>query len=480
MLFRKKLYENKIKFGNKIALETEEKRCTYEELYFHVMNTAKKILSMKKDNDTVMLCSNNSIEFVISYFAAIIAGKMVLLVDPKYNIEMINIIKEYQVHTLIVPDEIKTKIDKLCAENQVYADPYIYVNINTVMQGGGSDLDELEICIPETDFNKISVIIFTSGTEGMPKGIANSQYTLMEACKNYVSTCNITESDRFLGVTPFFHSYCMGSCMLAGIFTGAYIYVMDSFIPNKVLEKIVNYEINIFQGVPFMYDIFTNSRHVNNLCRLRLCISAGGKITRNVMDAIFTKTGIWIINEYGSSETGTIAINYPPDKPYITGRILNGVEVKLHDTDSFGRGRLAVKSEGLSLGYYKKSNRKSEYFITSDIVSFLSEDQIEVCGRCNDIINIAGLKVDTKEIEEVLLKNAKIQDCLVRKKEDEAFGECIEAIIVTNDNKLNGSAIREFCGTHLARYKIPHYIKFVSEIKKSALGKKVYTKIHEM
>jgi acyl-coenzyme A synthetase/AMP-(fatty) acid ligase len=416
-------------------------------------------------------------ELIIAYLATVIAGKILLLADPKYKDELENIINEYEVTIVIGDSDLELKMKNLTASINEPNSDRTFINISTVAdreEFGLLDEEHNLHKIPDTDSKSPSVIIFSSGSEGIPKGIMNSQYTLMEACKNYVRTCNITKNDRFLGVTPFFHSYCMGSCMLAGVYSGAYIYTMKSFVPGKILKAIENYKITIFQGVSFMYELLIKNNSASNLSLLRLCISAGGRLTKDLIDRIHAETGVWIINEYGSSETGTIAINYPSINHYITGNILKGVDIKLIEIDDKGVGRLRVKSKGLSLGYWKKERKDEEYYTTDDLVEIVGNNKINICGRCNNMVSISGMKVDIKEVEKLILEHPKVQDCLVKKREDAIYGECIEAVIVSKDKELTESNVREFCAEHLAKYKVPSYITFVHEIRTSALGKKLY------
>lgn len=467
MLFAKMLLKNKKIHGERIALESDVGFCTYNQLYIYVMYTAKHIAKIGKENDKVLLCSYNSIELVVAYLATVIAGKILLLVDPKYNEELKNIIKEYKVNIYIGDSDFQLKVSNEISTKATF------VNVSNLINKAKNIQYNANLEIEKSNPKKPSVIIFTSGTEGLPKGVVNSQYTLLEACKNYVRTCKIDDNDRFLGVTPFFHSYCMGSCMLAGLYSGAYIYTLKSFVPRKVLKLIKEYEITIFQGVPFMYELLVDNRDVSNLKQLRMCITAGGKLRDKIIDQIHTKTGVWVINEYGSSETGTIAINYPPDNNYYTGKSLKGVNIKLINTDKKGIGRLAVKSKGISLGYYNQLPIYGDYYETGDMIQIIDKNRINICGRFNDIVSISGMKVDTKEVEKLILKDTRVKDCLVKKREDSIYGECLEAIVVPINEKLKESDVREFCAKHLAIYKIPSYIIFVKQIEKSSLGKRV-------
>ena len=475
MIFYDILLKNKEKFGDKIALQSEKEVCTYSQLFRMVMNAVRYLKKVGEKSDKVLLCSYNSVELVVAYFASVFAGKILLFVDPKYNEELKNIIVEYKVDFYVLDRKSKNKVKDFLSENKNISN--VFVDINDLLTCPDLDVvEEVEITqeVKKVNPTDPAVIIFTSGTEGLPKGVVNSQKTLLEACNNYVETCHISESDRFLGVTPFFHSYCMGSCMLASLYSGAYIYMMESFVPGKVLKVIEQHNITIFQGVPFMYELMLRNRLLSNLSKLRLCITAGGKIADEMIDRIHALTGVWLINEYGSSETGTIAINYPPNQPYITGKILDGVMVKLENVNKKGIGRLAVKSKGLFLGYWNQEEVCRGYYLTGDLVKMVGKNMILILGRCNDIVSISGLKVNIKEVENIILKYSKVRECLVSKRENSAFGECLEAIIVPENDDINESEIREFCSKHLAKYKIPAYISFTKEIKRSALGKKVY------
>lgn len=138
---------------------------------------------------------------------------------------------------------------------------------------------------------------------------------------------------------------------------------------------------------------------------------------------------VYIFNYIVSVEiTGTIAINYPPNQPYITGKVLDGVMVKLENVNKKGIGRLAVKSKGLFPGYWNQKEVCRGYYLTGDLVKMVGKNMILILGRCNDIVSISGLKVNIKEVENIILKYSKVRECLVSKRENSAFGECLEAI----------------------------------------------------
>jgi len=474
------------KFPEKICIKSKQKEITYRELYSQIIAFAER---MKKDGlvhgQKVLILLPNTSEYVISFFAINLAGGIAVVIDTKLNDELHKIIIDNNINYFITNETGMQKLNSIFAKNkneQNFEEPCkikLYITEEMTNNKLIYSNENIEERYDNQDLDRTSVILYTSGSIGTPKGVINSHRTLQNALNNYCETVVVNSSDILVAVTPFFHSYAFGSCMLAGLANGATLLVQDSFNPKRILNLISNERATIFHGVPYMYSLINDQIKRTHICpdSLRLCISAGGPLNEEVAREFHTLTGKIIHQEYGSTETGTIAINLADDLEKnikSVGKSLKNVSVRIGG-EIEDESVLYIKSRGQSIGYVDLEPFSDDWYNTEDIIKIDTDGYIYIVGRKKRMISVSGLKVNPMEVELYLLKHPDIDNVMVKGHKDEDFGEIVEVFIKRKNCDLSEQDIIMFCQGKLAAYKIPKIINWVESLPQSATGKIIST-----
>lgn len=456
------------KYSEKTAVIDRKSTLTYSQLRYAVLNLADYLGRVCGTDKRLLLYCENSAEFVVSYFAVALSGNTAVLCDINFKEELSHIIRDCAVDAVLTTHYLKESFTK--------------------KQGNSLPLHVVEILFSDPPANmewgyfpdKVCVVLYTSGTTGSPKGTLNTGRTLLQAAENYISTLDVTPEDRFLATIPLYHSYAMGSAMLASLLSGATLVIDRRFDAKKALEDIRRYQVSIFHGVPYMYDILTKhlSLFPEKIESIRYFVSAGMRLPPETFDAFFDASGHIIHQEYGSSETGTIAFNRSCEMEILktsVGQPLRGVEVRLagQEGSACGEGILEMYSKGESLGYFGGKSF-SPWYRMADRVRIDGQHNIFILGRQDRILNIAGKKVDPAEIEALIMTMDGVKEVHVGPKEEQGASVSLQADVVAEESsKINKTMIRKLCAERLSGYKIPKHIRFVQSLPKSSLGKPI-------
>lgn len=469
-----------------VALESGDFIVTYGKLNQYVFNFARHLRAAGFGlSDKCLIFLDNSIEFIVSFFGVNLAGGIAILADTKYKSELNTIFSEHELKCIITDKTGEEKIQYFLSHG-TGSDKCTLCPEIVLIENGKKALLNDSVCqdshqsfIPcgKTNPDDPAMVLYTSGSTGTPRGVINSHRTLEAALRNYTETMKIRKEDRLIAITPFYHSYAFGSCMLAGLSSGAALLLEQRFQPKKVLRLIAERGATIFHGVPYMYTLVVEQlrKKKYNLETLRFCISAGGQLPSSTAESFYALTGKVIHQEYGSTETGTIALNLSDNlKKNLesVGKPLKNVQVQAVEKE--GRYKiLHVKSPGQSVGYSTSEPFQRTWYNTGDIGDISNDGYIYIRGRQKRMISVSGLKVNPVEVELLLQKHPKVSDVYVRACTHEDFGEIVEALVVRTDDNLTEQELIRFWRNTMALYKIPKVIRWVDIIPKSGLGKKV-------
>ena len=413
------LLQNVRTMPNKICMREGDNEVSYKRLWMQICNMASYLQKQSNSSDKILIMLPNSHKFIVLLFGAMLAKRVPVIADPKLSYDINEIIDENSIRLTALANDIHVK----------------------------------GICVNELE--KITDDLFSD--------------IINEDNVNYQRTVSITKEDTLMGVTPFYHSYALGSCLIEGICIGACIEVVNEFTPRKVLEILQDKKITVFHGVPYMYRLFNRilQKKKYNLDNLRICISAGAKLDSDIAREFYNITGKVIHQEYGSTESGTIAINLCDDLESnikSVGKPLTGVEIKIID------GISLIKSKGRGIGYVGDELFQGEWYDTGDIVDIDEEGYIYIKGREKRMINLAGVKVNPLEIEEVIKKHQSVKEVLVRSVKHPRYGEAIQALVVVQED-IDADDLKKFCSRFLPPIKIPKIISFTDNLEKTQLGK---------
>ena len=335
-------------------------------------------------------------------------------------------------------------------------------------------------------------IQFTSGTTGSPKGATLSHYNILNNGYFVGRGIGLTERDRICIPVPLYHCFGMVMGNLAAIAHGAaMIYPAESFDPACTLEAVDRERATALYGVPTMFiaELETPDFARYDLSSLRTGIMAGSPCPVEVMKRVISQMNLAeITNCYGMTETSPVSFQTDTHDSFerrvsTVGRVHPHVQVKI--VDAQGRcvprgvqGELHTRGYSVMKGYWEDAEKTREvlddagWMHTGDLGVIDAEGYANITGRLKDMVIRGGENVYPREIEEFLYRHAKVQAVQVCGVPDVKFGEEVCAWIQLKPG-ISSSAeeIREFCQNQIAHYKVPRYIRFVTEFPMTITGK---------
>jgi long-chain acyl-CoA synthetase len=346
--------------------------------------------------------------------------------------------------------------------------------------------------IPEGQFHGRAVYLYTSGSTDSWKRLCCTQENLYYEAHNFVETVGLTADDNILCTIPLHHSYGLGNCLLDAVYAGSTLVLLEfEDIPfvarcRRVLQLIREEAVRFYPGVPYQFQILAALPDCPqaDLASLKLCVSSGDVLPRQTYDRFLERYGVPIRSLYGSTEAGSIAINTDPNgqlEASSLGPPLRNVAIEIRDAEGKELpagvdGEIWVKSPTIPpSGYDNRSDLTHEtfragFYRTGDIGHWSHRGHLILAGRKQSFITIAGNKVDTSEVEEVLQSCPGVREAAVLGVEVPRMGTLLKAALVT-EGPCKSTEIWEFCRHRLAFYKVPRLIEAYPSLPRSAMGK---------
>jgi long-chain acyl-CoA synthetase len=342
--------------------------------------------------------------------------------------------------------------------------------------------------IPNKGPDDLAVLMYTSGTSGMPKGVMLTYGNLQSDTDACIEHAAFTHDHRFLGSVPLFHSLGLTGTILAPVQLAAKVIYMARFSPVAMLEAIRKHNISLVFGVPSMYGAVLRLKNASkdDFKGVYAAISGGEPLPRSLYDAFLERFGVRLHEGFGLTETSpVVTLNMPQDyRPGSVGRAVPGAIVRIVDENGNAlpqgqEGEVWLKGPMIMKGYHNLPEDTAAvltadgFFKTGDIGKLDQDGYLYITGRKKELIIIAGEKASPREIEDVLLKHPAVADAAVLGKKDPSRGEIVVAFITLNENATaKAEDLRNFCRDQaLAQWKIPREIIFVKELPRSPTGK---------
>jgi len=336
-------------------------------------------------------------------------------------------------------------------------------------------------CSPHTDAT--AVILFTSGSEGVPKGVELSHRNLLANIRQMSAVSDLQDTDRFFTTLPLFHSFGLTVGTLLPLVRGAYVCIYPSPLHYRVVPTVL-YDKNatVFLATNTFLAGYARKAHPYDFRSLRYLFAAAEKLQENTVRTWSEKFGIRVLEGYGATECSPcVSVNVPMNpRPGSVGELLPGMECKLETVDGVTEGgRLFVRGPNVMKGYLNaNANQKFQalggWYDTGDIVSVDDDGVLHIRGRLKRFAKISGEMVSLTAVEEALagafphygLRFA----VAVVAVPDEDKGERL--IAVSNEPKLSLEEIRTTIKAKgLSNIAVPREIKTVREIPKLGTGK---------
>ena len=498
------------KFPNKLAIIFGQQKISFKDLDVLSTRIACGLLNLGvKKGDRVALLLANSPHFIISYFAIVKIGAVVVPINNMFKLEEVSyVVSDSQVSFLITSTEFLDMAIRLqrgisCLKGivSVSKKEINFPNIYEWVNNPAKDTDISKITIAEDDS---AVILYTSGTTGRPKGAILSHKNIASNVNASKKAIDATSRDRVVCILPLFHSFAATVCMLLPLSCGAAVVVMRSPRPFKRLLRLVRKNrVRIFVGVPSFFHILSEVKlpktlkYVPFLLRyafpFRVCISGAAALPVPVWEKFSKRFRVSLLEGYGLTESSPVVSLNPfrgVNKPGSVGFPVADVQVKIVDEDGKEReigqvGEIIVQGPNVMKGYLNNPQATQEtirggWLFTGDLGKMDKDGYIYIVGRKKDMINVRGLNVYPREIEDLLVMHPAIKEAAVIGIADYHKGEIPKGFVVLKEGKqVAERELINYLREHLANYKIPRHFEFRNSLPKNTTGKILKRKLIE-
>ena len=338
--------------------------------------------------------------------------------------------------------------------------------------------------------DELAAVLFTSGTEGLPKGVMLTHNNILASERAYCARLNLTWQDVFMMPAPLGHATGFLHGVTAPFLIGARSVLLDIFTPAACLALLEQQRCTCMLGAtPFVYDLLNLlEKQPADLSALRFFLCGGTTIPKKVAREC-QQRGIKLLSVYGSTESSPHAVVNLDDPlsrfMHTDGYAAAGVEIKVVDdarkTLPPGcEGEEASRGPNVFMGYFDEPELTARaldeegWYYSGDLCRMDEAGYIKITGRKKDIIVRGGENISSREVEDILLQHPKIHDACVVAMPDERLGErsCAYVVLKAPHHSLSlEEVVAFFSRKRIAKYKYPEHIVVIEKLPRTVSGK---------
>lgn len=442
--------------------------------------------------DRVAIRLPASVPFALSYFGAVRAGLVVVPVNPALSDrEVRHVLADSGARAYVGDVEVSGDLVRLTAQD--------------VVRAGLDRAVEPAVAVP-VDVDDLSVLIYTSGTSGTPKGAMLSHRNMLanrEQCARIDPPPMRSDDVVFIGV-PAYHIYGLGPGLCQVAWSGATGLLVDEFRPVDTLQQMVQHSVTCVLGVPQMYAAWNAcpaDLQTQAFAAVRVASSGASPLPAVLLAAFKAAAGVTVWEGYGLTETSPVVTSTLVgglSKPGSIGRPVPGVELLLldsagepiaatpstdededfDDSPASDAGEISVRGANVFRGYWPDGSGGPDadgWFATGDIAYADDDGDLFLVDRTKELILVSGFNVYPREVELILDAVDGVKESAVIGGPDETTGETVRAYVVrasgSAGDALTEDSVIEAVRGDLARFKRPTAVEFVDELPHSATGK---------
>ncbi len=471
--------------------------------------------------DHVAIWSTNTPAWLLTLFACAKIGAILVTVNTSYKIfEAEYLLRQSDSKAVVLIDGLKDSnyveiIQELCpgledgepgqiqSERLPVLETVIYAGDNACPAGmvEWNDLFARADSVSVAEFRALTESLhcdevinmqYTSGTTGFPKGVMLTHSNIVNNGKTIGDGMKFTHDDKLCICVPFFHCFGLVLAIMASLTHATSMVPIEAYRPVPVMQAIQDEQCTAVHGVPTMFIAMLEHPEFKSFTfpRLRTGIMAGSpcpiKVMQQVVDDMHMSD---IVIVYGQTEaspgcTMTTTDDTIDQRVATVGRVFPGTEAKIVDPET-GKdlpphvpGEFCARGYHIMKGYYKMPDAtksvidKDGWLHTGDIAVVDEDGYYKITGRLKDMIIRGGENIYPKELEEFLYQHPMVKDVQVIGVPSKDYGEEVMACIILRDGEtLTEDEVKEFCRQHVARHKVPRYVRFLDAFPMTASGK---------
>jgi long-chain acyl-CoA synthetase len=434
-------------------------------------------LSAQTRQPRVGLLLPASAGFVASFYGTLLAGKTVVPINFLLgDREIGHIIRDSGIDTVVSIPQLAGRLKDTP------------LNVVDLTQLPRTPPAAITPHFPQKLADDVAVLLYTSGTSGLPKGVLLTYGNLQSDVDLAIAHVHLQSQHIFLGVIPLFHSFGILAMMIAPIQLGATIVYMARFSPVGALHAIREHKASLMFGTPSMYGAMLRLKDIkaDDLKHMYALISGGEPLPATLREAFRQRLGAPLLEGYGLTETSpVVALNTPQvQKAGSVGKALPNVQVRIADDEGKplpqGQvGEVWIKGPMVMKGYHNLGDETNQvltpdgYFKTGDLGKVDEDGFLFITGRKKEMIIVAGEKAYPREIEDVLMRHPAVAEAAVMGKQDPGRGEVVVAFVTAREGQtVKPDDLRDFSRQQgLAQWKVPREIMVLPDLPRSPTGK---------
>ena len=521
------------RYGRKTALEFFGAETTYRELGEQVVRAAEGLRRLGvRAGDRVALILPNCPQHVVAFYAALRLGAIVIEHNPLYTPRELRLqFEDHGARVAIVWDKLADAVadfpSDLALEHIVSVDitAALPLTKRLALRLPIPKAKEARAQLTATPRSKrptrweklltrgrlarkhpgpllddIALLQYTSGTTGTPKGAVLTHRNLRaNAMQGRAWVPGLRDgAETFYGVLPLFHAYGLTLCLTFAMSIGAKLVLFPKYDLELVASAIRKSPPTFLPAVPPIYDQLARAaaRGTIDLSTVRFAISGAMSLPVATVDRWEAATGGLLVEGYGMTESSPVALGNPigpSRRPGTVGVPFPSTDIRVVDpaapeTDlPLGEtGELLLRGPQVFQGYWNRPSDTAETLLdggwlrTGDIASVSPDGFVTIVDRLKEIIITGGFNVSPSEVEDALAAHPDIIGAAVVALPKPRGGEDVAAAIVVRDGvDLDAEAVRDFCKTRLAAYKVPRRVVIVDDLPRSLIGKVLRREVRE-
>jgi long-chain acyl-CoA synthetase len=481
-----------------------------------LLATALQKLGVVK-GDRVGIMLPNCPQYLLSFFAVVRLGAIVVNVNPIYTPREVEMVaKDSGMRAIIALDLLAPNIfgvrantaiehvivtsllDYSATPDKAPPTPEGALSFKSLIGG----VDEVDLPRVEIDpAEDVAVLQYTGGTTGVPKGAMlthRNLYTNTLQSWAWAGPLTRQGDERYLMVIPYFHIYGQTVGLLLGAWNGAMQIPIPKFDPNLLIEAIKQYKPTFFPGAPTLYISMLNHPEIKScgLENVRRFNSGSAPLPLEVIERFEKMSGAMLYEGYGLTEASPTTHSTPTLAKRKIGSIglpFPSTDCKIVDLETGERvvpvgeaGELCVRGPQVMKGYWNRPEEtaialRDGWLYTGDVARMDEDGFFYIVQRKKDMIIVSGFNVYPNEVEDVLFTHPAVLEAAVIGVPDQYRGEAVKAFITLRPGaNATADEVIEFCRANLAKYKVPSLIEFMPSLPKSAVGKVLRRELREM